>query len=221
MIFGFDPAPKQDDYDENEIRTSLIGRRQLRTEWPTALYAPDDPTKNWRIILPFPNTFQNAFFSMCDIDAYPHTTASGRLCLFLNGTEGDAEPPTAARGWLDVVSDPVVMKDHLALSCALDYEREGGNPNCQQTAVGALRSQAKPYGGNAATERTKEAADELAEMCIVFLNSMNCYESADCIVAMPPSDPAKKYNPPRYLAECIEDGWGVGVGRISHGMSGL
>jgi hypothetical protein len=37
---------------------------------------------------------------------------------------------------------------------------------------------------------------------------MSCYESADCLVAMPPSDPSKQYNLPRYLAESIASDWG-------------
>lgn len=36
---------------------------------------------------------------------------------------------------------------------------------------------------------------------------MNCYKSADCVVAMPPSDAAKKYNLPRYLAAQIGAKW--------------
>jgi len=43
---------------------------------------------------------------------------------------------------------------------------------------------------------------------MVFLNEMTCYKSADCIVAMPPSDPTKEYNLPRYLAKEIAAKWG-------------
>ena len=37
---------------------------------------------------------------------------------------------------------------------------------------------------------------------------MSCYESADCVVAMPPSDPAKRYNLPRHIAARIAEKWG-------------
>jgi hypothetical protein len=43
---------------------------------------------------------------------------------------------------------------------------------------------------------------------MAFLAGMSCYESADCVVAMPPSDPSKQYNLPRYLAERIASEWG-------------
>ena len=204
----FDPPPSQDDFDEDDVRGMNVGRRQLKTEWPTALYAPEAADKNWRVILPFPNTYKNAFLSMCSVDAYPHPTRGGRLCLFLNGTEGDAEAPPEVVDWIKLVGKPVVMKDNLALSFALDYEREGGSPTLPQTRIGALRAQAKPYGASAATRQTKPAADELVSLCVEFLNQMTCYESADCIVAMPPSDPAKNYNLPRYLAEHISAVWG-------------
>ena len=40
-----------------------------------------------------------------------------------------------------------------------------------------------------------------------FLSTMSCYSSANCIVAMPPSDPSKSFNLPRYLAERIGEKW--------------
>jgi len=78
------------------------------------------------------------------------------------------------------------MKDFLAISFALDYDKEGGNPQKSQTGIGALRAQAKPYGGSVATAQTTQAADKLVEHCVTFLNAMECYAKADCIVAMPP-----------------------------------
>jgi predicted amidophosphoribosyltransferase len=100
------------------------------------------------------------------------------------------------------------MKDFLALSFALDYEREAGNPNQPQTEIGALRAQAKPYGSQSVTEQTKAAADQLVERCLGFLTEMTCYRSGACVVAMPPSNPAREYNLPRYLAQRIAEKWG-------------
>src|SRR5450432_2303552 len=102
-----------------------------------------------------------------------------------------------------------VMKDFLAISFALDYDREGGSPTLPQTEIGLLRAQAKPFGGSAATSQTKKAAEKLAERCVEFLSVMTCYKSAHCIVAMPPSDPTKQYNLPRYLAERISEATGL------------
>ncbi len=206
-FFTFDPPPVQAKFTEDDVRAMDVGRRQLKTEWPNAVYAPEQPDKNWKLILPFANTYENAFGSMCDVNFHPHH-AGDRLMIFLNGTEGDMEAPTEVVEWVEKVGQPVAMKDFLAISFALDYDRHGGNPQKTQTEIGALRAQAKPYGGAAATKQTKEAADQLVEHCVTFLNAMGCYSSADCVVAMPPSDPSKAFNLPRYLAKHIAKKWG-------------
>ena len=205
----FQLPPHQEDFTEDDIRKMDMSRRQLRTEWKKVIYAPEKPEDNWKLLLPFANTYKNAFETMCDgINAYPYHKGGGRLTIFLNGTEGDEEAPKEAVEWVAKVGDPVAMKDYLAISFALDYDREGGSPQKPQTKIGALRGQAKPYGGAAATLQTKGAADQLVEHCVEFLNTMTCYESADCIVAMPPSDPTKPFNLPRYLAKKIAKEWG-------------
>lgn len=207
-FFAFDPPPVQAAFTEDEIRGMDVGRRQLKTEWPKALYPPSQPDKNWSIILPFPNTYENAFESMCDVNSHPYHGKDDRLIIFLNGTEGDAEPPEGIAEWVEKIGHPVAMKDFLAISFALDYDRHGGNPQKPQTEIGALRAQAKPYGGSAVTAQTKEAAEKLVQHCVTFLNNMGCFAPADCIVAMPPSDPSKAYNLPRYLAKRIAEDWG-------------
>jgi hypothetical protein len=199
----FDLPPIQENFDENDIRGMNVGRRQLSSEWPKTLYKPDSPEKEWCLILPFPNTYQNAFFSMCETTAYAHHAATGKLCLYLQGIGPDEQPPSEVAEWVEKVGKYVAMKDFLALSFALDYEREAGNPNRPQTDVGSLRAQAKPYGGQTATKQTTAAADHLVDRCLAFLKEMTCYKSADCVVAMPPSDPTKTYNLPRYLAAQI------------------
>jgi len=191
------------------VRIMNVGRRQLLTEWQQVLHKPDAPDKNWSAILPFAETYENSFHVMCETTrAYAHHGREGRLCLFLNGTEGDGAAPEEVVKWVDTISKPVVMKDFLALSFALDYDREGGKPQKPQTLVGKLRSSAKPYGAASATSQTMEAAESLAEVSAKFLEEMTCYDSADCVVAMPPSDPSKGYNLPQYIAERISELWG-------------
>lgn len=207
-FFTFDPPPVQAAFTEDDIRGMDVGRRQLKTEWQKTLCPPSQPDKNWRIILPFANTYENAFGSMCVADFHPHHAKDDRLVIFLNGTEGDAEAPAEAVEWVEKVGLPVAMKDFLAISFALDYDRHGGNPQKPQTGIGTLRAQAKPYGGSTTTTQTREAADKLVEHCVTFLNTMGCYASADCIVAMPPSDPSKTYNLPRYVAQRVAERWG-------------
>lgn len=195
--------PIQDDFDEDDVRNLDVGRRQLGTEWPNVLYKPQSEDRDWTLILPFPNTYRNAFEAMCSTQAWPHVAGNGKLCLYLKGIDWEAEPPQEVYEWITKIGQYVAMKDMLALSFALDYEREAGNPNRSQTPVGALRAQAKPYGSRVATAQTTAAAGELVARCLAFLNEMTCYKSASCVVAMPPSDPTKEYNLPRYLAAKI------------------
>jgi hypothetical protein len=207
-ILRFDSPPIQAAFNEDDIRGMDVGRRQLKTEWQKALHSPSQSGENWRIVLPFPNTYKNAFESMCDVNSHPHDGKEDRLIIFLNGTEADVEPPEGVAEWVEKVGHPVAMKDFLAISFALDYDRHGGNPQKPQTEIGALRAQAKPYGDNTATAQTIEAAEKLVEHCVTFLNNMGCYASADCIVAMPPSNSSKEYNLPRYLAKRVAKEWG-------------
>ena len=209
MIINFELPPIQKDFTEDDIRGMDLRRRQLRTEWSKTLYPPEKPDENWRLILPFPNTYENAFESMCDVRSHPYHAKGDRLIIFLNGTEGDQEAPAEVTQWVDTVGNPVAMKDFLAISFALDYDREGGDPSRPQTEIGALRAQAKPYGVKTATMQTIAAADKLVDRCVEFLGAMTCYKSANCIVAMPPSDPSKQYNLPKYLAKRISEATGL------------
>lgn len=167
------------------------------------VYKPQSEDRDWTLILPFPNTYRNAFETMCDTQAWPYVPGTGKLCLYLKEVDWETGPPQEVYDWIATVGKYVAMKDMLALSFALDYERETGNPNRPQTEIGALRAQAKPYGSQVATAQTKAAADQLVGRCLKFLNEMTCYKSSNCVVSMPPSDPTKKYNLPRHLAAGI------------------
>jgi len=46
----------------------------------------------------------------------------------------------------------------------------------------------------------REAAKNLAELCVKFCNSVSCYETVDCVVSMPPSRPDKPFDLPHFLA---------------------
>lgn len=200
--------PFQQPFTEEDIRRMDVGRHQLKTDWPNSLYSPRQPDEDWRIVLPFPNTYENAFGSMCQVRHHPHHGDGGRLTIFLNGTSGKADPPKGVAEWVEIIGRPVAMKDFLAISFAIDYDRHGGNPQEARTEIGALRAQAKPYGASVATAQTEQAAEKLVQHCVKFLNNMGCYASANCIVAVPASEPAKAYNLPRYLARRISQEWG-------------
>ncbi len=94
--FTFDPPPVQAAFTEDDIRGMDVGRRQLKTEWQNALHSPSQPDKNWSIVLPFANTYENAFGSMCETNSHLYHGKDDRLIIFLNGTEGEAEGPAEA-----------------------------------------------------------------------------------------------------------------------------
>jgi predicted amidophosphoribosyltransferase len=199
--------PLQNEISEEDLENLQIGRRQLNTEWPDPI-KEDSDGGNWRLVLPFRETFENSFLASYSGNVYPHV-GGGRLVLFLNGTEGDEEPPAEVVEWVDSVGRFVAIKDRLAISFAIDYTHIGGNPNNDKSAVAELRSRAKVYEGGALSADTKNAARGLSEQCISLIEQVTCYEQADCIVAVPPSDPEKEYNLPVYLAELIAADRGI------------
>ena len=79
MFLQFDLPPVQDIFDEDNLRNMDVGRRQLRTEWPKTFYPPDSPEKDWLLMLPFPNTYQNAYLGTFQTGAYPHHASTGKF----------------------------------------------------------------------------------------------------------------------------------------------
>ncbi|MDP3030059.1 MAG: phosphoribosyltransferase [Deltaproteobacteria bacterium] len=116
-----------------------------------------------------------------------------------NVTDNDIEK---VRQWLNLLEPYVGIRDCLALSFASDYDSEDGNPGSPFTKVGSLRKLAKTYG-KAPTHASLAAADELTKLCLNTLRELTCYDSATCVVAVPPSDPGKPYNLPRHIATGI------------------
>ncbi|MBW2615292.1 MAG: hypothetical protein JRD02_03830 [Deltaproteobacteria bacterium] len=98
------------------------------------------------------------------------------------------------------------IRDCLPISFALDFDRKDGNPDLEKTKIGKLRKGAKPYDRSPNKEHY-EAAEKLAEKCINFLKRVECYNSLDTIVAVPPSTPEKKYSLPAVIARHIAEEW--------------
>jgi hypothetical protein len=198
MIVDF--GPQQDPITEDRIR-EMIGwtprRSKLATDWQNALHEPQTADGNWSLVLPFRETFENAFTSMYQGINY-HLHQGKRFCVFLNDSQWNEEAVSEARGWLSTVGEHVAIRDCLALSFALDYRMESGDPQKSKTKVGDLCRRAKPYEGNPSYD--PKAANELAQICIEFLLKMECYKSAGCVVAMPPSRPDKPFDLPHYIA---------------------
>lgn len=68
------------------------------------------------------------------------------------------------------------------------------------TELGKVLRRAKPYGPGDGDTR---AADELAGRLAAFIGAHPTYARADSIVPVPPSNSAKRYDLPRYLAQAL------------------
>ena len=179
-----------------------VKRWRLSDGWDAVKDRPDGEVH--RLLLPFWETFENAFVSMYSGPSNPYHTKTDQLLIWLYETEEDDDVPPEATDWLSMVGSYVAIKDLLAVSFAIDFTREAGNPTAPKTEVAELRLQAKPYVGGA-TKAHASAGKKLAKRCIAFLEEMTCYDEADCVVAVPPSDPGKEYSLPRIIAAAISE----------------
>ena len=187
-----------------EMVTWSPRRYQLSTQWPRRLYEPQADGENWRLLLPFCETFRNAFNSMCPVLSHLHRVKDDRCFTFLNDAKDNEETISRVQEWLRIIEKYVAIRDCLALSFALDYNHEGGDFGQPQTRIGKLRTRAKPYD-RAPTSDTYAAADELVQECVAFLGEMSCYGSVKVVVAMPPSKPDKPFDLPAHLASRIAE----------------
>ena len=102
------------------------------------------------------------------------------------------------------------------MTFALDYEREDGDPNEPQTDVGALRAKAKPYNREApATDGNLVAAGRLADRLSDFVGAIECYQRAEVVCAVPPSDPARRFHLAGFLAKRVSEDRGMTDSRSS------
>jgi len=180
-------------------------RHRLRDSW-TALRAPKTEAHDWALSFPFVETFRNLCEDSCPAKHNGiRIGTGGRPYAYLRCAEDELD---RIREWLATIGEYVALRDCLALSFALDYERENGDPSKPQTDIGALRARAKPYG-RGSTAANHAAANELAAACVDFLRSMPCYTAAEMIVPMPASSPSKPFNLPAVIAARVAEETGL------------
>lgn len=194
--------------DDADLVNLDIHRHQLSASWQNAI-KPPIAGGNYCLLLPFPETFENAFTSMYTREYRANHAAGGRLQLWLNDSAGEDEPPEEATAWVETVGKYVAMQDRLAISFAIDFTCKGGNPNEAKTPIAILRRAAKPYGNEVVNKEHHGAAKLLAEKCVAVLNELTCYNVVDCVVAVPPSDPEKAYSLPKVLSAAISKARGI------------
>ena len=202
----FGPRQKTITKDLIEDMINWVPRRFRLCDFDKPLKPPKelgDRQEDWNLIFPFQETFVPSFQEMCSsIKHIPFrltSTGTAYYTFLKNVSDVDVE---AVQDWLKAIEGYVALRDCLAISFAIDYDRVGGSPHNERTHIGNLRARAKTYG-KPATKDTYAAADGLIESCLQTLSHLTCFDSATCIVAIPPSDPEKPFDLPQYLADGI------------------
>ncbi len=206
-IIKIDFGPKQMDITEDSIRAMVVQkprRMKINDEFPDryGVIKPYDGGGDWSVRFPFPETFSNAFDSLYKgAHIGMRTNDKGRCYTFLSGTCFSGEPPKEAETCCQTIGKYVALRDCMALSFAIDYDHQGGDPAKPHSTVGRLRDLAKPRDGSVpSADNYKKGGKGLALLCLAFLDDLECYKNADCVVAMPSSTPAKQYDLPRSFA---------------------
>jgi hypothetical protein len=97
---------------------------------------------------------------------------------------------------LDLLTTSIFIEDDLTESFSLDFHTRFVVGGYVRTETGQLVYEAKPYGPGSGS-RTK--ADELADRMLSFTQQHPSYRNADVIVAVPPSNPNKRFDLPTHL----------------------
>lgn len=181
-------------------------RRRIEQEW-NGLKEPSIEGGDWLLRVPFQpyrRAFDEAFLSKKInyagwMDGTNHTYYTYLKDINEKDLQKIRDWQLKMRGWVGI-------RDCLPISFALDFDRKDGNPALERTKIGKLREAAKPYD-RSPSKGHYEAATELAENCIAFLNRVGCYDSLDTIIAVPPSNPGKEFSLPGIIAKHIAEKW--------------
>lgn len=177
----------------------------------SALREPYDQSTDWSVNFPFFETYGPAFDEYCrsvadsaPIDRTPFERNDGSCVkyTFLKNTSQEQLDDIGA--WIDLVGQYVGIRDFLRVSFALDYTCEAGNPDNSLTKIARLRQEAKLYGAkDSPSTETLAAASRLAVACVKIIDQSKSYLRANAVIAVPRSDPSKKYSLPAFIAERI------------------
>ncbi|HUU02405.1 MAG TPA: hypothetical protein VM425_13255 [Myxococcota bacterium] len=167
------------------------------------LNKPRKDGDDWNLAFPFKDSFVPAFECAFEIQNIGFRQKEGVNLVYTflkNVADEDIEDLSK---WLGDIDKAVAIRDCLALSFAMDYEREYGNPDNDQTETGALRASAKTYGGLRPTDTSMRAADNLASRLAGFIRDIRAYNYSQCVVAVPPSSLSKPFDLPTHLAKTV------------------
>lgn len=201
-------SPKQTAITQEALEEFQANRDGRRWRGGCYLNKPSAKYDSFGVILPCEETFHNAIAALDFQEVGPHRISSGKCGAFFPGiVEGD-KSHTQLDERVNAINGFVGMRDLLAMSFALDYDRENGDPTRPRTQAGKLRATANPYGKNA-NASTIAAAEQLAEMLLSAIDHLGCYTVADAVCGVPPSQPDKPFHLPKFLAGRIAASMGV------------
>ena len=181
-------------------------RRRIEPEWD-GLKEPSMEGGNWLLRVPF-EPYRRAFDEVFWLKKINHIgwREGSNHTYYTYLKDVDEEDLQEIKAWQLKMRGWVAIRDCLPICFALDFDRKDGNPDLDKTKIGALREDAKPYD-QPPNDSHYEAAEKLAESCIVFLNRVGCYNSLDSVIAVPPSSPEKEYSLPGIIACHITENW--------------
>lgn len=140
-FFDIDFGPEQDAITEERIGEMVHWaprRMKLASDWPNPLHPPKEEGGKWSLFLPFPETLRNAFAAMCSGVRHGfYVRDDNRLKIYLNDSDYNEESVELARAWVQTVGGYVAIRDCLALSFAMDYRMEAGDPQKAKRRSGA------------------------------------------------------------------------------------
>lgn len=181
---------------------SWTPRRFRLAEMQDVLKPPPDPGRDWNLVFPFRESFVPGFEAACGVDHLNFRSKDEQTFCYTFLKNVTDEQIQSLQNWLSALHEAVAIRDCMALSFALDYDRVQGNPEMARTAIGEIRSRAKPYD-SIPTNSHREAARQLGIQCVDFLKSVGSYNGADVVVAVPSSDPGRPFSLPEEVAKVI------------------
>lgn len=187
------------------ITKDLIGEmlkmrpRRCRIVDKSPLRAPTQVGAQHRLNFRFRETFENVLAACPVAHTEVRVGSRGDIYSYLRC---DHDGIAQVKVWLAGMERLVVCRDLLAISLALDYDREGGDPDKPHTLVAQQRKVAKPYD-RAPNDACYAAANHIAGLMMDAINKVGPFAAADLVIPMPPSSPRKDYDLPRLLAQQI------------------
>ncbi|MBF0556129.1 MAG: phosphoribosyltransferase [Nitrospirae bacterium] len=193
----------QDKFSEEDIKALRFPprRKQITGNWQFIL-KPKSEVKDYALNVPFP-PLKRAFDEVFPDIRHIRWRNNNNHTFYTYLKDVSEEEISGIENYFQSIVGCVAIRDCLPISFAIDFDREEGNPNLNQTEIALLRSRAKPYGTTKVNDSFYSAADELADKTIGFIRKVKFYNNLDAVIGMPPSDPDKEYKLTYILANRI------------------